>query len=333
LSKIELRIKLFIIGLLFLTAFLIIILIYITPVTSQDNQLAMQREWQDEDQKFLTKEDTGAYKSPYKKTESDTLLNIEKSANIVSPQVSSKAVIAPKIIAPKKESKILYFIIDDAGHSMEQLRPFLDFPGDITIAVLPGLPYSKKSAELALKRGKNVILHQPMEALNGLDPGPYAIMLGMEEEEITAILRHTINSIPGVRGVNNHMGSAVTADKRIMRIILKYLYDNNLFFIDSMTTHHSVCKKVAIENGFVIMQRDVFLDNVDERRAIMESINIGKSIARNKGYAVMIGHAWSSELANIMIQIYPTLIKEGFTIKDTSSFTGGRGEGFARIGN
>jgi len=153
----------------------------------------------------------------------------------------------------------------------------------------------------------------------------------MEENKIIAILEQNIRSIPEIIGVNNHMGSAVTADERIMKIILKYLYDNNLFFIDSMTTHHSICRKVAMDNGFVIMQRDVFLDNIDEKEAIMESINIGKTIARNKGYAIMIGHAWSSELANILIQIYPSLIEEGFTIKNASSFPGG--ENFARIGN
>ena len=216
----------------------------------------------------------------------------------------------------QKENKILYFIIDDAGYNLEKLKPFLDFPGDITIAVLPGLPYSKQSAELALKKGKKIILHQPMESTNNNNTGPHAIKSGMEENEIIEILEHNINSIPGIVGINNHMGSAITADERIIKIILEYLYNNNLFFIDSRTTHDSICKKVAANSGYAIMERDVFLDNTDEKKAIMESINAGKSIAKKKGYAVMIGHAWSAELADILLQIYPTLIEEGFTIKN-----------------
>lgn len=129
-SKIEFRIKLLILGLLFITAFLIIILIYLPPGAPQE-----------------------------------------------SPPASSTTPSYTRSISPKKESKILYFIIDDAGQSIEKLMPFLDFPGEITIAVLPGLQYSRKSAELALKKGKKVILHQPMQAVNNQDPGPHAIKL------------------------------------------------------------------------------------------------------------------------------------------------------------
>lgn len=70
--------------------------------------------------------------------------------------------------------------------------------------------------------------------------------------------------------------------------------------------------------GITIAKRDVFLDNVDNREAIMESINTGLNIAENKGHAVMIGHVWSSELANTMMEIYPNLIEEGFTLEEMS---------------
>ena len=316
-SKVELRIKILISGLLLLTALLIIVLAYLTPALLQSSPLTTQKE----DQEFSDKKD---------KTESDTISknNIkETTKNINLASSKTKA-----IVLPKKENKILYFIIDDAGYNIEKLKPFLDFPGDITIAVLPGLPYSKQSAELTLKKGKKVLLHQPMESINNSDTGPHAIMSEMQEPEIITILEHNISSIPGIIGMNNHMGSAITTNERIIKIIFKYLYNKNLFFIDSMTTHDSICKKVAADNGYAIMHRDVFLDNIDEKKAIIESIKIGKSIAKNKGYAVMIGHVWSSELLDAMMQSYPTLIEEGFTLKDMGSFPGGE-DNFAHIGN
>jgi polysaccharide deacetylase 2 family uncharacterized protein YibQ len=299
-----------------------------------ENKLTLQKESAED----LNKTEDAAI---YKKAEADSLAkNNKKEALSENPalasaktssniETSKKANLA---IPQKKQNKILYFIIDDAGHSIEKLRPFLDFPGDITIAVLPGLAYSKQSAELALKKGKKVILHQPMESIAWNDPGPYPIKTGMQENEIIEILERNINSIPGIIGMNNHMGSAITTDERIIKIILKYLYNKNLFFIDSLTTHDSICKKVAADNGYAIMQRDVFLDNIDEKEAILKSISIGKSIAKKKGYAVMIGHAWSTELANILVQIYPSLIEEGFTIKDTAGFTIGENY-FANIRN
>ena len=320
-SKNELRIKLLILGLLFITAFLIIVLIYLSPASLQNNQLSMQNDDEEKVNNNLIKtEDTN-----YKKTQQDSLSKndnetIKETTAENIAIASAKTYSSNKTISTKKEKKILYFIIDDTGYSLENIKPFLDFPGDITIAVLPGLVYSKQCAELALKKGKKVILHQPMESIKGNNPGPYSIKSGMPENEIIEILEHNINSIPGILGMNNHMGSAITIDERIMKIILQYLYNKDLFFIDSMTTHDSICRKVALDIGFDIMHRDVFLDNINEKKAIMDSIDIGKAIAENKGYAVMIGHTWSSELANTMMQIYPDLILEGFTIKDTSAF-------------
>ena len=72
----------------------------------------------------------------------------------------------------RRNEKKLYFIIDDAGYNIDQLKPFLDFPGSITVAVLPGLPHSRECAELIHKSGKQVFLHQPMEALGKNNPGP-----------------------------------------------------------------------------------------------------------------------------------------------------------------
>ena len=350
--KIELRIKLLIIGLLFLTAFLIIVLIFLTPVSLQNNLLTLQdKEHVNLNKKVFDKKDT-ITKPPVERSlegAKSSTKNMEGSSTGVHP-LKTEAVPYPsangniasskinssnktnEVTSIKEKKKVLYFIIDDAGYSMEKLKPFLDFPGDITIAVLPGLQYSKESAELALKKGKKVILHQPMESVNGNDPGPFAIELGMHKEEIVKILEHNITSIPGIIGLNNHMGSAVTTNERIVKILLQHLNTKNLLFIDSMTTHDSICKKIAADNGYAIAQRDVFLDNINDRKAIMESINTGKSIAENKGYAIMIGHVWSSELADTMIYIYPSLIEEGFILKDTGSFS--RGDNyFAGIGN
>ena len=324
-SKIELRIKLLISGLLLLTAFLIIALIFLSPAFLENSQAVPQEESQPQEITEKTED-----KTIYKKTESDALLNnkvntkkakepIQENTRIASSKTNSSNKTNTTASARKK-NKVLYFIIDDAGYSIEKLKPFLDFPGEITIAVLPGLAYSKQCAELALKKGKKVIVHQPMEAVNGNDTGPYAIRLGMKEEEIIKILEHNTTSMPGVIGMNNHMGSAVVADERIMKIVYKYLYNKKLFFLDSMTTPDSICKQVAEDGNYPFTKRDVFLDNIDERKAIMESINKGKSIAENKGHAVMIGHVWSSELADTMMQIYPDLIEEDFIIKDTRNF-------------
>ncbi|MCP5514132.1 MAG: divergent polysaccharide deacetylase family protein [Spirochaetales bacterium] len=304
-SRFEFKIKLLISGLLSLTALLIAVLIFFNPVYSPE------------------------IKGEYPVETYSSVQTEEKAAASDNSSVNSNIAITPdpapdkrefKAATVKKKEKALYFIIDDAGYSLEKLKPFLDFPGNLTIAVLPGLEYSRQSAELALEKGKKVILHQPMEAVNGNNTGPFAIKTGMDEKTITAVLEKNISSLPGITGVNNHMGSAVTSDERMMDIILRYLQKKSLVFIDSLTTSESVSKNSGAKIGFAIAQRDIFLDNVDTREGIMESLNTGRLEAENKGYAIMIGHVWSSELADTMMQIYPNLIEEGFTLKDASEF-------------
>lgn len=242
---------------------------------------------------------------------------IKLSSEKNSVQTSAIAANANTI---KKSGKKLYFIIDDAGYSIENLKPFVNFPGQITIAVLPGLPNSKKSAELAMANKKTVIVHQPMEAVNGNDSGPFTIKKDMNQKTITAILEKNIAATPGVVGINNHMGSAITADERIMETVFNYLKNKKLLFIDSRTTSDTICIKAAAQTNYRIAQRDVFLDNIDTKDSIMKSIEHGLKIAQKKEYAVMIGHVWSAELANVMADVYADLIKRDFIFSGIEDF-------------
>ncbi len=78
------------------------------------------------------------------------------------------------------------------------------------------------------------------------------------------------------------MGSAVTSEADMMKTIIKTAADNKMIFTDSFTTSQSKCKEVAQKLGVTIAKRDVFLDNVDNREAIMESMNTGLEIAEKE---------------------------------------------------
>ena len=89
----------------------------------------------------------------------------------------------------------LVFVIDDAGHNLRDLEPFLAFPGPLTIAVLPGLPYSAETARRVRAAGKELFLHQPMESIGGRNPGPGAIRSGMGRDEIRAIISRNLDEL------------------------------------------------------------------------------------------------------------------------------------------
>ena len=52
----------------------------------------------------------------------------------------------------------------------------------------------------------------------------------------------------------------------------------------------------------------------------MEAFNSGKAVADKNGYAVMIGHIWSDELAQTMMELYPEFIEEGYCFESISDF-------------
>jgi len=208
----------------------------------------------------------------------------------------------------------LVFVIDDAGHNLWQLEPFLQLPFPLTIAVLPGLAYTQKAAALIVAAGKELILHQPMEALNGLDAGPGSISQTMPPETIRQILTANMAQLPQAVGMNNHMGSKATAHAGLMGIVLDTVRQAGWYFLDSGTTADSVVATVAAKQKLSIWERTVFLDNSPERDYIVNKINEGSKVAAKHGYAIMIGHVWTAELAQTLSELYPALIEQGFSL-------------------
>ncbi|HSV57137.1 MAG TPA: divergent polysaccharide deacetylase family protein [Magnetospirillaceae bacterium] len=212
----------------------------------------------------------------------------------------------------------IVLVIDDAGHNLQDLEPFLAFPGPLSIAVLPRLPHSEESARRILAAGKEVLLHQPMEALGGEDPGPGAVRLGMDYLQIAAVIAENLTTVPGAVGMNNHMGSAATRDTETMGAVLEAARAAGLYFLDSFTVSDSVVHSVASRLNLRIWERDVFLDNYPERAAMLKQFDEGAKRAEKKGLSVMIGHIWSAELAQTLVDLYPGLIEQGFSLTTIS---------------
>jgi polysaccharide deacetylase 2 family uncharacterized protein YibQ len=216
-------------------------------------------------------------------------------------------------------------VIDDAGNNLGEMEPFLAFPGPLTIAVLPGLPHSAEAARRIRAAGKEVFLHQPMEALGGQDPGPQAVYSGMDSGEIRRVISRNIDEIGPVAGINNHQGSKITMDETAMETVLALCRERDIQFLDSRTTADTAAPEAAKRLGMKIGGRDVFLDNVREKAAIEASLEAGLALAEKRGGAVMIGHAWSPELAAVLEEFYPRLIARGYVFSTASRLiTGGR---------
>lgn len=213
----------------------------------------------------------------------------------------------------------LFVVLDDAGNSLDGYDAFLAFPGPLAVAVLPRLDFSVQAAAMAISAGKEVLLHQPMEAIGGADPGPGWVGPALDEAAIARELAENLATVPGAVGVNNHMGSLATADERVMRAVLSELAERDLFFLDSRTTAETVVREVAGEVGIPFVERHVFLDHERSRESIFASVReaLERSLAGEP--VVMIGHVTVPLVAEILAEIYPVVVEHGYRFAPIST--------------
>ncbi|WP_427193742.1 divergent polysaccharide deacetylase family protein [Treponema denticola] len=217
----------------------------------------------------------------------------------------------------------LIFVFDDAGHNLEQLQYFLDLPFPCTIAVLPKLPNSRETARRIRAAGKELILHQPMQALNpNINPGDGAVKPGMDREEIKKIVASNVEEIGPIAGMNNHEGSLITSDEKAMEAVLELCKEKNIYFLDSRTSSKSVVPQVAKKLNMNIWERAVFLDNKRDKAYMKKQIIEGLEIASQRGEAIMIGHVFTVDLAILLKEMYSDLTQEGYTFSTISKSKG-----------
>ncbi len=210
-------------------------------------------------------------------------------------------------------------IIDDLGYRMSAGRRAIELPGPLAFAVLPGTPRGEVLASLAHERGKEVLLHLPLQA-EPADPAnePDGIHLDMSRGQFRETFEQALSSVPHAVGVNSHRGSMLTRHPGHMRWLMEEIRArDNLFFIDSYTTHQSVALQLAAEVGVDARKRDVFLDPDPEPETVVREFERMKRLARERGAVVAIGHPYPATL-DLLEQELPKLESEGFELVTVS---------------
>jgi polysaccharide deacetylase 2 family uncharacterized protein YibQ len=213
------------------------------------------------------------------------------------PSVRSPVPSIPR--PPLAQQARIAIIIDDLGNDRAAVERLAAWREAVTGAVLPKLPGSVAAAEALSRSGKDVLLHLPMEprGFPGVRPGPGVVLVSQSEAQIRGTLADDLNSVPRAAGVNNHMGSLATADRRVMRIVVEELARRGLFFVDSRTTDATVAAEAAAEVRVPCASRRVFLDDVPTEEAIERSLDDLVSKAKAEGAAIAIGHPHPTTMA------------------------------------
>jgi hypothetical protein len=202
-------------------------------------------------------------------------------------------------------------VLDDWGYNTNNLELMEQIPFPLTAAVLPNLPYSKHVADALHARGREIILHLPMEPKNESGLESNTIMVGMDKRTISAIIDNAVSDFPYIKGVSNHMGSKATEHLATMTAVADKLREKNMYLLDSFVTSGSVVTQAALGSGIRTAKRDIFLDNQSDKSYIRQQIYKLKTKAKLNGSAVGIGHDRKNTLL-VLKETLPELEKEGY---------------------
>jgi polysaccharide deacetylase 2 family uncharacterized protein YibQ len=221
---------------------------------------------------------------------------------------------------PATQKAYLSLIIDDLGQNLPRDRRVLALPGPVTAAIMPDTPHATEFAREAHRAGKIVILHMPMDPATG----PFAWHPDLPVEELEKRLNAAFKVVPYTAGINNHMGSRMTAQPAAMAWLMADLQRRHKVFVDSRTSAQTVAAAEAQKIGLASVSRDVFLDDERTEAAIFAQLQTAISLARKQGSAVMIGHPYPQTLA-VLEREMPRLKAQGIDWIDIKMMISVRG--------
>jgi len=211
---------------------------------------------------------------------------------------------------PGDHPPVVAIVIDDIGYDRKIAAKLLDMDAPLTFSVLPFGPFSQEIAARARSKGHEIMLHLPMQPKEfpAVNPGPGALLSQMPADDFIGQLKADINRIPGLKGVNNHMGSAISTSSERMRQIFSILKKDGLYYIDSRTTAETVARPSAELLQLPFAERDIFIDHVETQRFIRKQLRKLIRRAQRQGYAVGIAHP-HTVTCKVLAELLPELKK------------------------
>ena len=195
-------------------------------------------------------------------------------------------------LAPETGGRpMIALVIDDMGVDRKRSARVIGFKGPLTLSFLAYADDLDTQTAAAAAAGHELLVHVSMEPDSAtLDPGPHVLMSGLEPGELRRRLRWGLSRFEAYVGINNHMGSRFTADAAGMTVVMEELKSRGLLFLDSRTTDRTVAAALARRAGVPFVERNIFLDHVDDVATVRGRLAELERLARRTGFAVAIGH-------------------------------------------
>lgn len=229
--------------------------------------------------------------------------------------LAHQSVLAEQTVAQFERPHVA-IIIDDLGDRWHDGRRIIELPAALTIGIIPFTPYAKRLANMAKTQSKEVLLHLPMESVNGRYLGKAGLDSQMNQQQLQQSLQQSLSSVPNIRGVSNHMGSRLTQNSVAMQWLMQALQQHGgLYFVDSRTISATQAASIAQSQGLDTASRDVFLDH--DPQNIQKQWQYFLRLSRQKGSAVAIGHPYPQTIEFLQSAL-PALHDEGVELVSIS---------------
>ena len=223
--------------------------------------------------------------------------------NIVTESVGKKFQNSKLIPIEKIPASLIpkiAIVIDDLGIDQSRSAQIIKLKSPLTLSFLTYAPKLNKQTKEALIAGHELWMHMPMEPHSpSIDPGPNVLLTGLPKKELLNAIQWNMKQFNDYVGINNHMGSRFTSDLESIRIFMGELKKHNLMFLDSRTSRNSVAKRVAFEINVPYIERNIFIDHLDETEEIQKSLAKIEQLAKKNGFAVAIGHPRDNTLREV----------------------------------
>lgn len=183
-------------------------------------------------------------------------------------------------------------VIDDLGLHPNQLAGLWALGQPLTWALLPHTPHAAAYASWLTETGASIMIHLPMEP----EEAKHMTLPGYLRQDATSaerarLVREALDALPAATSLNNHMGSRLTTDPRVMAEIVAQL-PPDMVVLDSRTSPDSQLAAAAATAGRPVARRTVFIDNERDHDAILAQLELALTRALGEGAAVAIGHPY-----------------------------------------
>ena len=184
-------------------------------------------------------------------------------------------------------------VIGGVGIDADGSSQAIALPGPVTLALAPYGSDLKTTVADARAAGHELLLQIPLEPFNypSTDPGPHTLTVNAPAAENIDRLHWLMSRFTNYVGVVNYLGARFTGEADALTPVLAEVGHRGLLYLDDGSSARS--QAVALAGNTPVLRADMVLDADLTPAAIDEKLNQLRAIARQRGYAIATGSAFS----------------------------------------